>query len=92
MTVSLLTASLAVTLIALALTAYEVWGFPRRRRRCIVNLHSDNGDSIEGVLWTRRGPWLVLKDARLLRANGAVEPADGEIVIEARQVAFIQVF
>lgn len=90
--IAVLSGALAVTLLALMVTAYEVWGLPRRRRRCLVNLHGE-GDAIEGVLWTRRGPWLVLKDCRLVRAGGAsTEPADGEILIEAKQVSFIQVF
>lgn len=75
---------------AVGVLVYELHGMPRLRRRCIVTLVGSE-DSIEGVLWTRRGQWLVLKDARLLRANGDVHPADGEILIDRGRVGFLQV-
>jgi hypothetical protein len=75
---------------ATAILLYELHGMPRLRRRCIVNLRGTD-DSIEGLLWSRRGRWVLLKDARLLRANGTIDPADGEILIDRDQVGFLQV-
>lgn len=96
MVIGLLATALVLALLALALTAREVWAFPRLRRRCLLNLQGPNGDALEGVLWARRGPWLVLKDCRLIHAGAgpteaAAPPADGEVLIECRQVLFVQV-
>lgn len=59
------------------------------RKKVIVNLHSSR--AFVGILWARRGPLLVLRNATM-HENGA-EPStvDGEIVIERSQVEFIQV-
>lgn len=76
--------------LGLLVLLYELHGMPRLRRRCIVNLRGET-DSLEGVLWTRRGRWIVLKDARLLRASGEATPADGEVLIDRAQVSFLQV-
>jgi len=89
--VTALVAVVVTLAIGLGICAIELWTLPRRRRRCIVNLVGDGSDTIEGVLWNRRGPWIVLKDARLLRPNGEVIPADGDVLIDRAQVAFIQV-
>jgi hypothetical protein len=79
----------ALLTIVVAILTYELHGMPRLRRRCIVNLRE--GDSIEGVLWTRRGRWLVLKDARLIHGDDRPVPADGEVLIDRDQVNFLQV-
>jgi hypothetical protein len=80
-----------VLVLAVCILVYELHGMPRLRRRCIVNLRGSD-DSIEGVLWSRRGRWVLLKDARLLQADGTEHPADGEILIDRDQVNFLQVF
>jgi hypothetical protein len=87
---TLIAAVVVLALIA-AILAYELHGMPRLRRRCIVNLRGDGIDTIEGVLWTRRGRWLVLKDARLLHRDDPPVPADGEILIDRDQINFLQV-
>lgn len=86
----LLTGLVVALTLAVAILTYELHGMPRLRRRCLVNLRGDDADVIEGVLWTRRGRWLVIKDARLLRGND-VTPADGEVLIDRAEVSFIQV-
>jgi hypothetical protein len=92
---TLLVAACAVLACATAILIYELHGMPRLRRRCIVNLRpafqGDEPDALEGVLWTRRGRWLVLKDARLLREGRAPLPADGEVLVDRSQVNFLQV-
>ena len=80
-----------VLLVALGVCAIELWSLPRRRRRCLVNLHDEDGTTIEGVLWARRGVWLVIKDARLIRPTGEVVPADGEVLIDRARISFLQV-
>ncbi|MFF5451870.1 hypothetical protein ACFY40_11595 [Streptomyces sp. NPDC012950] len=47
--------------------------------------------AFDGVLWAKRGPLLVLRDARLLEAGREPQPIDGEIVIERTRVEFMQV-
>ena len=58
-------------------------------RRVIVNLKSDK--SFRGVLWRKRGGYLVLREAELLKGGGETTPVDGEVVIEASNVDFLQV-
>jgi hypothetical protein len=58
-------------------------------RRVIVNTRTDK--TFRGVLWRRRGDYLVLRDAQLLKAKGELIPLDGEVVIDAANVDFIQV-
>lgn len=60
----------------------------RLRRRVIINLR--NGSAVAGVLWTRAGGKLVLKDAVLHEHEQEVH-VDGEIVIDAEMVTFVQV-
>jgi hypothetical protein len=46
--------------------------------------------SIRGLLWARRGPLLVIRNATV-DLHGQAVPADGEIVIERRHVNWLQV-
>lgn len=59
-------------------------------RRMLVNLV--DGSALDGVLWDERPPLLVLRDARL-HEPGADKPAplDGDVVIDAARIAFVQV-
>ena len=57
-------------------------------RRVMVNL--TNGDAIEGVLWDERKPLLVLRSASL-HTNNQHAPLDGEVVIHADRILFVQV-
>jgi len=65
------------------------WRRTALKRNVIVNLKS--GESFRGVLWTKSGPLLILKNAYLF-ASSASEPAkvDGEVLVERSNVAFIQ--
>lgn len=78
-----------VLALTLGICVVEVYGFPRRRHAVLVQLHGNEG-TLRGVLWARKGRWLVLKDAHLLRANGESLPADGEVLVDRSQVSFIQ--
>ncbi len=58
-------------------------------RRVIVNTRTDR--AFRGVLWRKRGSYLVLRNAELLNPKGETVPMDGEVVIEAANVDFMQV-
>lgn len=66
--------------------------FPWRRlalrRRVLVNLM--NGSAIQGILWQKAGPLLVIRDAVILEPKADPVSADGEVLVERRMVAFIQ--
>lgn len=64
------------------------WRRTAVRKRVVVNL-SDK--AFAGVLWAKRGPLLVLRDAVLMQHGAADTPMDGEVVIERTRVEFIQV-
>ena len=58
-------------------------------QRVIVNTKTDR--TFRGVLWRRRGGYLVLRNAELLKGRGEIVPVDGEVVIPAENVDFMQV-
>lgn len=57
-------------------------------RRCVVNLKT--GRAVDGVLVRKDGPLLFLKNAVLLEQGSEPAPIDGEAVVEAVDVDFIQ--
>lgn len=81
-----LTAVLAA-IVALALNVRLTWRRLLVRRRVIVNLKG--GTALSGVLFTQRGPLLVLRNATL-HESGQRIPVDGEAVVEREQVDWIQ--
>ncbi len=69
-----------------------MWPFEPRYpclRQVIVNTRTER--AFKGVLWQRRGGYLVLRNAELLKGRGEVVPMDGEVLIDERSVDFIQV-
>lgn len=58
------------------------------RRRVVVSLV--DGTAFTGIIWARRGPLLVLRDAQLLGPDGPTS-VDGEVVIERPRVSWVQV-
>lgn len=58
-------------------------------RTVIVNTRTDR--AFRGVLWERKGAFLVLRNAELLKGRGETAQLDGEVVIPAENVDFIQV-
>jgi len=66
------------------------WQPPCLLRSVIVNLKDDS--AIQGVLWSARGPWLVVRQPVLLREGKSdATTVDGEVVIHRENVSFIQV-
>jgi hypothetical protein len=57
-------------------------------RRVIVNLTT--GTAFSAILWAKRGPLLVLRDAQLLEAGRQPVNLDGEVVVERSRVEYIQ--
>ena len=64
------------------------WRRTAVRKRVVVNLADK---AFSGVLWAKRGPLLVLRDAVLMQHGAADTPLDGEVVVERSKVDFIQV-
>lgn len=64
------------------------WRRTAVRRRVVVNLVDK---AFAGVLWAKRGPLLVLRDATLMQHGAAETPMDGDVVVERSKVEFIQV-
>lgn len=64
------------------------WRRTALRKRVVVNLADK---AFSGVLWAKRGPLLVLRDAELLEAGREPQRVDGEVVIERSKVEFTQV-
>lgn len=58
------------------------------RRRVVVNLVGDR--AVTGVLWVRRGGFLVLRDAKLLEPGAQPVAMDGDVLIERDRVEFVQ--
>lgn len=58
-------------------------------RRVIVNTKTDK--AIRGVLWQRRRGYLVLREAEILKRGAETAKVDGEVVVPADNVDFIQV-
>lgn len=95
--VELLALTVIATVLLLVLTgaaalALADWARAARtglRRRMLVNLHG--GNAIDGVLWSRRGALLVLRDARLLEPGAEAVQLDGDVLVDRREVSFSQV-
>jgi hypothetical protein len=47
--------------------------------------------SFRGVLWRRRGEYLVLRNAEMIKTKGETVPLDGEVLIPTGRVQFLQV-
>jgi hypothetical protein len=60
-------------------------------KRIIVNLKGADSPSFRGVLWQRRGGYLVLRDAQMLRPRIEAVTMDGEVLIPVSNIEFLQV-
>ena len=58
-------------------------------RQVIVNTTTER--AFRGVLWRKRRGYLVLRNAEMLKGGGDVVQMDGEVVVPADKVDFIQV-
>lgn len=58
-------------------------------RRVIVNTKTDR--AFRGVLWRKARGYLVLREAEILKGKGETTPMDGEVLVPAENVDFMQV-
>ena len=56
-----------------------------------VIVNTKTGKAFRGILWRRRAGYLVLRNAEVLLGRDGVAPMEGELVIEASNVDFLQV-
>lgn len=81
---------LALALAVALVVAAAAWLHPLRpRRRVLVTLLDDS--ALAGVLWSRRGPYLVLRGFQVVEAGQAPVAADGEAVVHRGQIRYVQV-
>jgi hypothetical protein len=66
------------------------WHPPCLLERVIVNLRDNPDEAIDGVLWSYRGGWLVLRDASALTGGSAPTKIDGEVIVHVDRVAYFQ--
>jgi hypothetical protein len=59
------------------------------RKRVLVNL--DDGRAFDGIMFARRGPLLILRQARLIEPGADPVDVDGEVIVERPRISFIQV-
>jgi hypothetical protein len=59
------------------------------RRKVVVNTKDDR--ALRGFLWERNREYLLLKNAELVEGDARPIPMDGEVIIYARDVSFLQV-
>lgn len=60
------------------------------RYKVIVNLKGQGG-TFRGILWSQQNGWLILKHVELLKDRQVPIPVDGDVLIDRREVEFIQV-
>lgn len=65
------------------------WRPPCLYRSVILNL--TDGTALQGVLWSSRGSWLTVRDAKLLVNGASPTTIDGEAVFHRSRLSFIQV-
>lgn len=58
-------------------------------RRVVVN--TKTGRAFRGVLWRRRWGYVLLRDAEMVKPGGETVRMDGEVMVDAANVDFIQV-
>lgn len=58
------------------------------RRRVVVNMKG--GTAFEAILWKRKGPYLILRDALYMEPGVKPVQVDGEVIITKSDVAWIQ--
>jgi len=56
-----------------------------------VLVNTDGGRAFDGILYARRGPLLILRQAKLIEPGREPVALDGEVLIERPRVTFIQV-
>ena len=81
----------AAAALLLAALLVDIWHRRRLavRRRVVVS--TLGGDAFSGILWARRGPYLVLRDVTV-HSGGNTVAADGDVILDRAVIAFVQAF
>jgi len=56
-----------------------------------VLVNTKTGNTFSGILWRKRRGYLVLRNARMLRRDKEPMILDGEVIVPAENVDFLQV-
>jgi len=68
------------------------WRPPAYLQRVIVNFTHTESEALEGILYRKRGPWLILRQASALKAGEPPRPmVPDEVHIPQDRIAFLQV-
>lgn len=89
MTLLLMAAFLVIVSVGILLAVFVPARRVALRKRVMVNLTDDK--AIGGVLWSRKGGYVVLKDATLHVRGTDPTPIDGEVLVDRSRVDFVQV-
>lgn len=63
---------------------------PALLQTVIVNLKDDPNVALHGVLFDWRGRWCILRQASMLKAGEPPTPVDGELLVPASNISFLQ--
>lgn len=59
-------------------------------RTVIVNLKDRDDQALRGVLWRSSSQWITLKRAEVLTVGQEPRVADGDVIIDRRNIEFLQ--
>lgn len=90
MAVAVLLAGLGLIVAAVAWHAFNVLSERRLlvHRKVVVPL--TGGQAMTGVLWARRGRYLVLRGVELVEPGAVPVTVDGEVVLDRDRVEWVQ--
>lgn len=64
---------------------------PSRMQQILITLVWNDKIALRGVLFSRHGEFVILKMAAIVDADGTATRADGDLVVDRRQIGFWQV-
>jgi hypothetical protein len=67
------------------------WRPPCLLRRVLVNVTYNPNEALQGVLWSHRQGWIVLRDVEALTSGQPAVKVDGEVVMHVDKVAYFQI-
>lgn len=56
-----------------------------------VIVNTKTGKAFRGVIWQRKGGFLIMRNAELLKPGGERVAIDGELLIPEKDVEFLQI-
>jgi hypothetical protein len=64
---------------------------PCMAQRVTLAIKGESAFALEGILWSTRGRWLVLREVQTLLSDNSTRTFAGECVIDKANVTWIQV-